>query len=209
MTLTGLSSSVAESYIRMLMITLSQHFQSERAVRSSAPRRGRLISSYAAFPAAQVRAQLTLTRLVAITESFTSRQLISRLEQIVPQPRSAFLDELYVKEERASTGGWVQMKDRYKKSVGGIDLSACGEYDKIKALVDVRNAIAHGLGTLTKQQLNDRDLPNMKARMLQIGVTVDSGNLVILGDLTLKHSAVVCKVFISELDLKLQGIPSP
>jgi 3-mercaptopyruvate sulfurtransferase SseA len=66
----------------------------------------------------------------------------------------------------------------------------------------VRNAVAHGLGKLTRRQL--RSEQSVKSKLKAAGITVDD-NRIVLSDDSLAAAASACRDFIERLDLTVQA----
>lgn len=202
-------TNLAEDYARLIMLTYAQHQRGEHALGQLADIRGRLSPSTTDFSYQDVRAHATIIRMASIVESFTSISLANRLEAFVPLPRPAFVEDLYYREENAALGGWEQMKSRYKKWVGGLDISSCQGYSTVMSLVEARNAVAHGLGTLTRRQQRGANLGSLIAGLRAIGMNVDAQNRVTIPPSALRKAAGDCRSFIVSLDVELQQIPLP
>lgn len=197
-------SLIAEEYSRLLMQALAQHRRSEYAIAARPPVRGRLAVLPSGFLSRQVRHQAALVRLVTIAEAFTSMRLISGLERHLPFPTSSFVAEIYYREENSATAGWQQMGSRYKKSLGGVELAKCDGYPTVMAMVEARNAIAHGLGVLTRRQQRDSNLPQLTRKFTDIGITVNADKRLTVDYSALKVGAIDCRRFILSLDAKLR-----
>lgn len=146
--------------------------------------------------------------MTSIVESFASINLANRLEAFVPLPRPAFVEDLYYREENLALSGWEQMRTRYKKWVGGLDISKCQGYSTVMSLVEARNAVAHGLGSLTRRQLRGANLGSIVAGLQNIGMAVDAQSRVSVPPQALKEAAVGCRSFILSLDAELQQVPT-
>jgi hypothetical protein len=59
---------------------------------------------------------------------------------------------LMLEKELAATSSWSARHKAFKRH-HGVDLRRCAEHHRLEGAVEVRNAIAHGLGRLTTRQL--------------------------------------------------------
>lgn len=203
------NSVLGEEYMRLIMQTLAQHRRSEYVISGMVPLRGRLTSLPSGAGMRQVRTYATLVRLVSIAEAYTSLRLATHLEMHAPPPRSPLVDELYIREENLATGGWDRMSLSYKKWVGGVELSKCDGYATVTNLIEVRNAIAHGLGQFTRRQSRDRGLSRRIGELKKLGITMDGRDKLNISDSALKTAAIACRAFVSALDAELQQAASP
>jgi len=102
-------------------------------------------------------------------------------------------------ELRASTT-WQERRDAFS-GYHNIRLGELARWSELDAGIEVRNAIAHGLGELTPLQRK-----GAAARKIgQIGVSLSDGR-VLITDKSLQHCRDVCIAFIRSLDA---AMPSP
>ena len=91
---------------------------------------------------------------------------------------------------------WPQ-RARLWQSHFGVDMSAFPQADPLDGFVDARNAIAHGLGTLTRKQLRKRS--RHVGHLRHAGITLAGDDLVI-DESDPKRCADVVKGFVTWLD---------
>lgn len=205
-----MNSTTAEEYMRLIMHTLSHHRRSEYAIgQYTSVLQGRLISLPSGVVSRQVRINATLVRVVSIAESFASSQLAARLEAQAPQPRTPFVEELYIGAEDAAISSWERIKDGYKNWVYNVQLASCPGYDSVRALAEVRNAVTHGLGRLTRRQLRSKQMPTRITQLKRLGIYIDTNHRVLVSDDALKTAALECRSFVSALDSVLQSTATP
>lgn len=195
-------SHEAEAAIRMLRVTHAQYRRAEVSFGKERPVRGRLTTLPTNVASRQIRAQSTLLRMVSITESFASEQLVEHLEDLLPSERTDFLQDLYLREEDQAIGTWRNMQDRYRKWFK-INISGYENWDSLNAAINARNSIAHGLGELTRRQKRDKQRQNLERDLARIGITLSDGRLR-LSDRALAESLVVFVEFVIWLDEELR-----
>jgi hypothetical protein len=141
-------SAEAEDATALLRSTVAQHVAVERTLlRAPGFPRGRL----AAISAGGQRRQATLTRLVSITEAFLARRLIDRAESRVVPTADSIREAVWAKAEDTATGSWVNLASHYNTWLG-VPLSRSDDFKRILVHVEARNAVAHGVGELTRRQ---------------------------------------------------------
>ncbi|MDG4778984.1 hypothetical protein O7614_04905 [Micromonospora sp. WMMD961] len=95
------------------------------------------------------------------------------------------------------TGGWSDQQRSYKDWLGVNE-----DWKAVERLAEARNAVAHGLGKLTRRQI--RSERSVKDKLRAAGITVDD-NRVVLSDGSLAAAASACRDFIERLDLAVQA----
>ena len=133
-------------------------------------------------------------RLVSITEAAVDALAVELTAQSVPQ-----IDEvvrrLMLEKELSATGTWRARRSAYKRH-HNIDLGKCAEFKRLEGAIEVRNAIAHGLGKLTTRQVHSRETA---PKLGQINVNVVNG-FVALGPNHVEECASYCREFLLSLD---------
>lgn len=195
-------SADAEQTIRLLMLTAAQHARQE-ALLAAVPRpRGRLRTLPTSSASHQARTQSTLLRLVSIVEAHVASQLVQRIEPDVPIPRTAFLDEIYLSAEDRAIGSWSAMTDGYRQWLG-VRFTSYTDWQSILAMNTVRNAIAHGVGELTRRQAR-RNLSELGSLFASVGVKIDGTRLQV-SDSAIRSAADVGRRFVIWLDIQLSS----
>lgn len=126
----------------------------------------------------QDRCQATLVRLLSITEAFASEVLSREVDEHSLARRG--------QEQQRSYKDWFGVK---------VDWTA------VDRLAEARNAVAHGLGKLTRRQL--RSEQRVKSKLKAAGIAVDD-NRIVLSDSSLAATALACRDFIERLDFTVQ-----
>ena len=80
-----------------------------------------------------------------------------------------------------------------------IDVSKSATYINLKPFIDVRNALAHGLGSLTRLQLGKDNGANVRTALGAAGVPMD-GNRIVLDGATVQRCVGAGVAHISWLD---------
>lgn len=155
-------------------------------------------------PLQQVQAQATLVRFLSITESFASGTLIRYTEPLFLPAGHPVIKAVYGDAEEKAIFQWESMKKSYHSWLGVQWDEAL--WKPVKVLTDVRNAIAHGLGSLTRKQTRRRGGEAIRNSLAAAGVTLD-GDKLILDDAFLGRAARTCSAFIEDVDLRVQARP--
>ncbi|MBF6100576.1 hypothetical protein IU510_21185 [Nocardia cyriacigeorgica] len=143
----------------------------------------------------QEQRQATLLRLLSITEAFAADLLAREVEKTFAGLSSAVLTAAVDDSLISATNTWREQSKAYSKWLN-IKRSAV-DWGPIERLAHARNAIAHGLGELTRRQRQSgTSIPD---QLLNAGITIENGR-VVLTDQNLRDAAQTCRVFIESLD---------
>jgi hypothetical protein len=203
MSFARVESPAAERSVRTVMATLAQHRRQEAVLATSLrPWHGRLRALTASTGSNQIRRQATLLRIMSIVEAFVADQLVQRFEPHVPPPRPAILEDVYVRTEDGAIGTWPKMIEHYGRWFD-IKLSRgnCPSWRRVEAMTNARNAIAHGLGELTRRMAR-KGTRELELDFATLGLTL-SGNSVLISEDSLRRAAETAREFINWLDLEL------
>lgn len=149
--------------------------------------------SAAIFPAEHL-AQDVILRLVAIAEDLSMNLILDRSESVLPSdPRVGWLWEREFRRSGESWEGRVELWTR----IHSKPMSGFAEGPSLRGFVEARNAIAHGLGQLTRRQM--RDEKSTLARLRNAGIHV-RGDTVELDEDAVERCAAVVRAFIAWLD---------
>jgi len=91
---------------------------------------------------------------------------------------------------------WFSRDEVWKREFN-IDLWECPDYAPLRGFVEARNAVSHGLGYLTDQQLSR--LPDVESNLKAANVELD-GRRVLFGDRHLEATAYIAIGFVTWLD---------
>lgn len=149
------------------------------------------------------RAQDAVMRLVTTSEMYVVEVLLVETEaRLVGSPTAVVLwDDV----ESRYTQTWERRRSGWKK-FHGLDLKASGAWDPLEGFVDARNAIAHGLGRLTRVQLKNRGA--VESRLLKAGIALNGEEVVVGGEDVARCEAVI-EDFILWLDGERMTLPRP
>ncbi|MER7367499.1 hypothetical protein [Nonomuraea wenchangensis] len=186
-------SSEAEAASALLFRTLGAH---RAAIAAMKPQRHTRLRTMPDDDPFQDRCQATLVRLLSITEAFASEMLAREIESAVVGARNATATVLADEAVIRATSGWQDQKKAYKDWLGIVS-----DWKAVEQLAEARNAVAHGLGRLTKRQM--RNGQSVRAKLQAAGISLH-GNLVVLSDENLAEAAASCRVFIEKLDMAVQ-----
>lgn len=148
----------------------------------------------------QLQAQALFLRSVSIVEAYVDT-LSSSLFELEGRARDQLFRRLAAMAQEQSEGSWDSRKENFKAH-HGVTLGDRSKYSDIDAATVVRNAIAHGLGALTRRQRNPKD----RKKVIEIGVALSDDRIFISESaLTrLRDSAVA---FIADVDSALPRAP--
>jgi hypothetical protein len=186
----------AEDASALLFQTLGAHRTAVAALRSRPP--PRLPSGRVPDPE-QIQCQSTLVRLLSITESFTSQLLLREIDKAAIRARSASIDSVWDDAAIRGTNTWRDQQASYTNWLGVKE-----DWKVIERLAEARNAVAHGLGTLTRRQLRNED--SVRSKLKEAGVTL-TGIRIVLSDAALASAAADCRDLIHRIDLGVQARP--
>jgi hypothetical protein len=194
MSLPQAPSAEAEAASALLFRTLGAHRAAVAALR---PQELPRLRAWPDGDPVQDRCQATLVRLLSITEAFASDMLSREVDRAVAGVRSATVTKVADEAVIRGTGSWQDLKKSYKDWLG-ID----EDWKAVERLAEARNAVAHGLGKLTRRQL--RSEQSVKSKLKVAGIMVED-NRIVLSDDSLAAAASACRDFIERLDLAVQA----
>jgi len=142
----------------------------------------------------QFYTQSAILALISVGEEFSFSRLVDLTEE--RSPADPIVTLLWDAELARSGETWAQGDELWKRYFG----IAAGDFANRAALlgfVDARNAIAHGVGALTRRQLQQK--PKVASRLAQAGIGLH-GNRLILEPPHVERCAAVVKDYIRWLD---------
>jgi hypothetical protein len=143
----------------------------------------------------EVALQAGFLRLVSVTEA-TVDTLGVELTAVGVVQTDEVISLLILEKELSATSNWDARRRSYKRH-HHVDLRRCAEHARVEAAVDVRNAIAHGLGKLTTRQALSAETPR---RLSRLGIPVVNGYVHLTPD-HLNECASYCAAFLASLDV--------
>jgi len=187
---------ITEAAVSQLHVTYLDHTDST----STARPRGRVLTNstaLGAYDSGSVKRQGCFLRMISIVEAY-----VDIVTSGLFRNRTYGADELVRRlvknaELRASTT-WQERKAALN-DYHQIRVSEFAQWSALDAGIEVRNAIAHGLGYLTPRQRESR----AAAKISQIGIQVSNGNVVV-SDENLRRCRDLCIEFIRYLDDRYQ-----
>jgi hypothetical protein len=183
----------AEDASALLFQTLGAH---RTAITSLRPRQPPRLPSGRIPDPEQIQCQSTLVRLLSVTESFASQLLLREIDKSAARARSASIDRIWDDAAVRGTSAWSEQKDAYANWLGVKE-----DWKVVERLSEARNAVAHGLGTLTRRQL--RKEASIRSKLKEAGITL-TGIRIVLSDAALSSAAADCRDLIHRLDLAVQ-----
>lgn len=193
---TPVVSIEAEDSSSLLFQTLGAH---RTAVAALHPRLAGRLSSGGFLDAEQIQCQSTLVRLMSITESFAAQLLLREVDKAAARAASASIDSVWEDAAIKGTNSWREQKVAYKNWLG-VDT----DWQAVEGLAEARNAVAHGLGTLTRRQLRNKQ--SVRAKLKRAGISM-VGIRIVLSDAALASAAADCRDLMHRIDLAVQARP--
>jgi hypothetical protein len=191
---TEVVSEEAEAACRLLNETLANHRVVIRALHQM-HRRSRLT---AVLDREQLQRHSTLVRLLTITESFA----VERLTQFVePWANGGTLHvrEYWSAAVNSETNSWNGIRDSYKRWVGPA--TKAPEWGHPLGYAEARNAVAHGLGKLTRRQTaTSRKRNATVAALANVEIVPTDDNDIKIDEETLNKAVTQLCKFIESLD---------
>lgn len=166
---------------------------------------GRIFRSSTALGTYEIgnaRTQAYFFRVVAVVEAYTDAALDALFRGVVPasSPAASRLLDQHLLD---ATQRWGSRKESFA-GYHGISLgdthAGFPQWSKLDGMIEVRNSIAHGLGSLTRQQR--RNAPSTASRCGQVGVRIEAGEVVV-SHANLMAAAQIAEDFILWLDARL------
>ncbi|MBA3652575.1 MAG: hypothetical protein H0W70_00090 [Actinobacteria bacterium] len=166
---------------------------------------GRIFRSSTAlgtYELGNARAQAYFFRIVAVVDAYTDAALEAMFRGVVP-PSSPAAVRLLESHLLDATQRWESRKrsfaDHHSLSLGDA-ANGFPQWSKLDGMIEVRNSIAHGLGSLTRQQR--QHATRTAGRCKQVGVRIEAGE-VIVDNPSLVTAGDVAEDFIRWLDQKI------
>lgn len=117
----------------------------------------------------------TVVHLISIIEAFVRDTLMARAEVEIDADHR-MQAALWKKASPEADGGWDRQADAFKQWLG-IPMKNEQSYKDVRAFVEARNAIVHGLGELTKKQLGQDDGVEVRRALASVGIAVNTRRL--------------------------------
>ncbi|WP_410596502.1 hypothetical protein [Amycolatopsis sp. lyj-23] len=133
--------------------------------------------------------------MLSITEAFAADMLSREIDRTVATASDVaakIADEAVIR----ATSTWLEQKKSYKAWLGVNE-----NWNAVERLAEARNAVAHGLGSLTRRQLKNKE--GVKAKLKDAGITVNDNKIVLSAE-SLAKVAATCREFIERLDRAVQ-----
>ena len=183
--------SVTESAL-LLVGLIERDFISSLDGRRKRPRIVK--SSFGTLDPLQVLYQTTILRLVSTTEAYLDALNSHLLHLYYRRSGSESVGDV-ASIEKKSSANWNARQKAFLE-YHGVVISDQRSWKEVDAAIAARNSIAHGLGTITNRQLQQRDLED---RLRTIGIRI-SGRRLAISDHCINLTVEVCLEFIRGVD---------
>jgi hypothetical protein len=140
---------------------------------------------------ASARHEHALVELVAVAENFSTTRLLDLAPTI----------------NEAEVGTWPGRNNSWRNlfQIHIEDPTAFPEWPRVRGFVEARNAIQHGLGTLTRRQLQPARRAETFSALAVAGINL-SGNRVVVSEESVTDCYQSCSDFVVNLD-RMAPIP--
>jgi len=158
--------AVTEAAVQLIYANHGEY----RRGRSTGRRRGRIVATgtvLGRYDPLTTNRESCYFRIISITEAFTDVLSHTLFEQRLTSQQD-LVQRLLEEVERRSAMSWSAREDAFK-AFHSVPISQLPRYREFRAGVEVRNAIAHGLGSLTLAQ---RRKPQLRSQLASIDVRV-------------------------------------
>ncbi|AMB41643.1 MULTISPECIES: hypothetical protein [Paenarthrobacter] len=135
--------------------------------------------------------------MISITEAFCADRLLELAEDEVSPGGNAIRTLIWEKASTSAVSTWSGIQDAYKN---WYEIKP--SWTRVNQLIEVRNAIAHGLGQLTRIQRNKRASTTTKIALANIDL---NGDNIVLEEANLVNVRNACIALISEIDELVQA----
>jgi hypothetical protein len=189
-------SERAESSCGLANVALAQ-YREQRVASAQRSRRPTLIARRERQVASltdRFRSYDALTRLVAIAEEFSVSRFIEASEARLPD--DPFVELLWDAELDRAGDTWPKRTAAWE-TYHAVKLSSFPSHNALQGFIEARNAIAHGLGELTRRQLRQRT--RTAGRLKNAGIPIQGNALGVSAD-NVEVCAEVVKSFVVWLD---------
>ncbi len=149
--------------------------------------------------AEQIQCQSTLVRLLSVAESFASQLLLREIDKAAARARSASINRIWEDAAIKGTSSWRDQQSAYVNWLGIKE-----DWKAVERLAEARNAVAHGLGTLTRRQL--RSEASVRNKLKEAGIALN-GIQIVLSDAALSSAAADCRDLIYRKHSGLSACP--
>lgn len=140
-----------------------------------------------------------LARMVTESESFTFARIRQRIEAHVQTVSSPMLSQLYEKSRNALDSTWDNALNAARDWLS-IDVRNAAHWIRMKTLIELRNAAAHGGGSFTeRQRKNQQQLDKIKKDMKIAGYEVQNFQIIAFRGAVRCEARNICS-FINEVD---------
>ncbi len=123
--------------------------------------------------------------------------LAREVDRAVPRTLSVTATKVADEAVIRGTSTWQDQQKSYKEWLGINE-----DWKAVERLAEARNAVAHGLGKLTRRQL--RNEQGVKSKLKAAGIAVNN-NTILLSDDSLLAAAAACRDFIERVDIAVQA----
>lgn len=201
MTVRRVPRAVTEEAIHYLHATYVDQI---RVAAATPPGRGRVLTNataLGAYDSAEATKQACFFRMISVVEAYLDTLSAALFRERAPTSHDLVRRLIAAAELRASAT-WDERKTAFA-NYHGVSLGQLARWSELDCGIEVRNAIAHGLGKLTPRQRTKR----VRTKIGQIGVRLSDGAVVVT-DASLQRCRDACVEFIRSLDNALIALPA-
>lgn len=191
-------STIGDAAVLLVRSAIYEHDTSPPALLAFG-RIFRTTTALGTYEIGNARAQAYFLRVVSIVEAYTDAALEMMFRRVVPSSSAAAV-RLLESHMLEATQRWDARKKSFAEHHALLLSDASSgfpQWSKLDGMIEVRNAVAHGLGSLTRQQR--RHATRTAGRCSQVGVRIEAGE-VIVDHASLTTAAGVAEAFVTWLD---------
>lgn len=152
-------------------------------------------------------ASYAVVQIVSITELFDCELFRAYVNEAIASQHPA-AQALWQKDADQAEKKWDTRSERWNKWFS-VAVQTAEQYKAFRPFIEVRNAVAHGLGSLTRLQLGkDGSASETRKSLHSVGVTVE-GTRLLLSQQTADACAVAAISYVRWLDAETMALPRP
>ena len=186
-------STEAELAVRRIKETLAGYSDAMRAASTAAVPPPRVMLG--AGGAARQHAEDAVLRLVAIAEYYATAVIVADTEARLDRDGLGFKLWDLVPDRFSET--WPGRIEAWKKLFGLTVTGRGSRYESFEGFIDARNALAHGLGNLTRKQVAQRQA--VLVRLATAGIAL-RGDAISVDEATVVKCAATAEAFVLWVD---------
>lgn len=148
--------------------------------------------------------QSAAVRVVSIAEEYSRSSLINAVEARLP-PANRLVARFWERVSADAESTWPQQAQAWNQWFE-VNVQGSDAYKELQPYIDARNAIAHGLGSLTRKQLGGDGGAAVRKRLADAGIFVE-GIRIVLDEVSVVEGSQRAAEYVGWLDERFQALP--